>query len=61
MEKVINVKEKEKAKHLKAYLCPGSSDHVDGIVKHSSPPWKNLNTSPPNTKPTYFILDIPVP
>lgn len=34
-----------------AYFCPGASAHVAGIVKHSSPPWKNLKTSPPKTKP----------
>jgi hypothetical protein len=34
---------------------------VLGIVRHSSPPWKNLRTSPPKTYPTYFTREIPVP
>lgn len=31
------------------------------MVRHSSPPWKNRSTSPPNTNPTYFMRDMPVP
>jgi len=31
------------------HFWPAASPHPDGIVRHSSPPWKNRRTSPPKT------------
>lgn len=55
---ILNLKKKHQNT---THFCPGSRVQVPGIVKHSSPPWKKRSTSPPNTNPTYFIREIPVP